>query len=351
MANFNVENIALTGISVCVPKTKVINKENIIFDKSDLDKFSQSTGVFEFRVANKTQTTADLGYEAAVSLLDKIQIEKNDIDILIFVSQTPDYLNIPNTATILQHRLGLSKKCIAFDVPLGCSGFVYGMSVIAAYMQNPLLKKGLLIFGDTLSKIINTKDKSSSLLFGDSGGAAIFEKTDKNSNFYFNLGSDGEGSNAIIIKDGGFRNQFSSASLIEKEIEKDITRRDCELLLDGMDVFSFGITQAPKTVKELYEFAKITNDDVDFAIFHQANMMMNEMIRKKLKLEVEKVPYSLEKFGNTSSASIPITIVTELKDKLKGNKNLLLCGFGVGLSWGTVYLTTSDLVILDLIEI
>lgn len=351
MANFKVKNIALTGISVCVPKKKRVNSENNLFEKEDIQKFSQSTGVYEFRVANDNQTTADFGYEAASQLIQAMQIEKNQIDILVFVSQTPDYLNIPNTATILQNKLGLSKQCIAFDVPLGCSGFVYGMSIIAAFMQNPALKKGLLIYGDTPSKIVNKKDKSSALLFGDAGGAALFESTTKPSNFYFNLGSDGAGANAIIIKDGGFRNPFSEESLKEKEIEKDIIRRDCDIILDGMDVFSFGITQAPKTVKELFEYASISNENIDFALFHQANKMMNEMVRKKLKLETEKVPYSLKKFGNTSSASIPITIVTELKEKLRGSQNLMFCGFGVGLSWGSVYLTVENIKILDLIEL
>nr|WP_314865801.1 ketoacyl-ACP synthase III [uncultured Flavobacterium sp.] len=351
MANFKVENIAMTGVSVCVPKSKIYNCENLLFDKEDIAKFSQSTGVYEFREASVNQTTADFGFEAASRLIESMQIDRDEIDILIFVSQTPDYLNIPNTSTILQHKLSLSKQCISFDVPLGCSGFVYGMSVISAYMQNPTIKKGLLVFGDTPSKIVNKKDKSAALLFGDAGGCAIFEKSEKSSNFHFNLGSDGGGANSIIIKDGGFRNPFRMESLEEKVIEKDITRRDCDIVLDGMDVFSFGINQAPKTVKELFEFACITNEDVDYAIFHQANKMMNEMVRKKLKLEVEKVPYSLEKFGNTSSASIPLTLVTELIDKLHGDKKLLFCGFGVGLSWGTVILQTSNIKILDLIEI
>jgi 3-oxoacyl-[acyl-carrier-protein] synthase-3 len=351
MANFKVENIELTGISVCVPKNKSINSENNYFENEDVLKFSQSTGVYEFREALPNQTTADFGFEAASQLIDSMNIERNQIDILVFVSQTPDYLNIPNTATILQHKLGLSKQCIAFDVPLGCSGFVYGMSVIAAFMQNPAIRKGILIYGDTPSKIVNKKDKSAALLFGDAGGAAIFERTNNASHFFFNLGSDGSGANAIIIKDGGFRNPITTESLIEKTIEKDIVRRDCDIILDGMDVFSFGISQAPKTVKELYEFASITNEHVDFALFHQANKMMNEMVRKKLKLDVDKVPYSLEKYGNTSSASIPLTIVTELKDKLNGEKKLLFCGFGVGLSWGSVYLTTNNIKILDIIEI
>jgi 3-oxoacyl-[acyl-carrier-protein] synthase-3 len=352
MANFSIKNVQLTGISVCVPKKIVKNQDNKLFNSDEVSKFSQSIGVFEFRVAEKEVTTADLGYEAANRLLDEMDIDRNEIDILLFVSQTPDYLNVPNTAPILQDRLKLSKQCIAFDIPLGCSGFVYGLSVMASFMQNPAFNKGLLIFGDTPSKTVNKKDKSTSLLFGDAAGAVLLERKESTHEMIFNLGSDGSGYNAIIIPDGGYRNPFNPNSLTEKEIEKDIVRNNCEIVLDGMDVFSFGISQAPKTIKELFAFATISNEEVDFAVFHQANLMMNEMIRKKLKLEKEKVPYSLEKFGNTSSASIPITMVTQLKSQLENNKTrLLLCGFGVGLSWGTCYLETEKLKVLDLIEL
>lgn len=352
MANFSINNIQMTGIAVAVPKKKKINVENGFFSKEDVEKFTATTGVSEFRVSDKNTATSDLGFEAALKLITEMNIDKNDIDILIFVSQTPDYLNIPNTAPILQDRLGISKSCIAFDIPIGCSGYIYGLSTLASYLQNPAFKKGLLICGDTPSKIVNPEDKSAALLFGDAAAATILERVESDFRMKFNLGSDGSGYKAIIINEGGARNSFNENSLDVIDYGDGIKRNQCELVLDGMDVFGFGISQAPKTVKELYEFAGITNDDVDFAVFHQANLMMNEMIRKKLKLEKDKVPYSIEKFGNTSSASIPLTIVTELKSQLKKDRNkLLLCGFGVGLSWGACYLETQNLTILDLIEI
>ena len=352
MANFSVKNVELKGVSICVPKKIAKNSENILFDAEEVSKFCKSTGIYEFRVVEKEVTTADLGFEAANRLLNEMDINREEIDILVFVSQTPDFANIPNTAPILQDRLKISNTCISFDIPLGCSGFVYGISVVSSFLQNEGFKKGLLIFGDTLSKVVNLKDKSTSLLFGDAAGAILLERDEVGKKMIFNLGSDGAGYKAIMIPDGGFRNQFNTGSLTEKDIEKDIVRTNCDLVLDGMDVFSFGITQVPKTVKELYAYANISNEEVDFAVFHQANLMMNEMIRKKLKLETEKVPYSLEKFGNTSSASIPLTMVTELKSQLeKGKNRLLLCGFGVGLSWGTCYLETENMKVLDLIEL
>jgi 3-oxoacyl-[acyl-carrier-protein] synthase-3 len=351
MANFKIQNVSLTGIAVAVPKTKKVNLDNPFFSKEDVKKFTATTGVSEFRIADAATTTSDLGFEAAQQLIAEMNIDTNDIDVLIFVSQTPDYLNIPNTAPLLQHKLGLPKTCLAFDLPLGCSGFVYGLSTLASYMQNPAFKKGLLICGDTLSKIVGNEDKSATLLFGDAAAAILLEREDSNSGMHFNLGTDGSGYKAIIINDGGARNPFNENSLAVVDYGDGIKRNQCELALDGMDVFSFGISQAPKSVKELVAFSDIKIEEVDFAVFHQANKMMNEMIRKKLKLETEKVPYSLGKFGNTSSASIPVTMVTELKNQLrKGQNKLLLCGFGVGLSWGSCYLTTDNLTVLDLIE-
>ena len=352
MANFSINNIQMKGIAVAVPKTKKVNLDNAYFSKEDVEKFIATTGVSEFRIADKTTTTSDLGFEAAQQLISEMNIDTNDIDVLIFVSQTPDYLNIPNTAPLLQNKLGLPRTCLAFDLPLGCSGFVYGLSTIASYMQNPAFKKGLLICGDTPSKIVGNEDKSATLLFGDATAAILLEREESNSIMHFSLGSDGSGYKAIIINDGGARNPFNENSLALVDYGDGIKRNQCELALDGMDVFSFGITEAPKSVKELMAFADINTEAIDFAVFHQANKMMNEMIRKKLKLEIEKVPYSLDKFGNTSSASIPVTMVTELKNQLRNGKNkLLFCGFGVGLSWGSCYLTTENLTILDLIEI
>ena len=350
MANLSFENVALTALSVCVPKERRINTHNENFLKEDIAKFCEATGVYEFRLADNLTTTADMAQKAAEKLFEETLVNKDEIDVLIFVSQTPDYLNIPNTAIILQNKLGLSKEVLAFDVPLGCSGFIYGLNVVCAYMQNPNIRKGLLLYGDTPSKIVNKKDKSSALLFGDSGGAAILEKK-VGSKLYFNLGSDGSGSSAIIIPEGGARVPFNKQTLIEKNIEDYVVRHGCDIILEGMDVFSFGISQAPKTVKELYEFVNISNESIDFAIFHQANKMMNEMIRKKLKLEAKKVPYSLEKFGNTSSTSIPITMVTELKKQSQKSTNYLICGFGVGLSWGSCYLPEANINLIDLVEI
>ena len=351
MAAFSVNDIAIKGISCCVPKNTERNIDLELITQEEIRKFIEVTGVEERRIAMKEISTSDLCCEAAEQLISNLNWQKDEIEILIFVSQTGDYL-LPVSSSILQNRLGLSTQCMAFDVPLGCSGYVYGISIIAGMMKTAGFKKGLLLAGDTISKIVSKTDKSTLPLFGDAGSATAFEIDEKAGNIFFDLGTDGSGYKTIIVPDGGARNRINEDSLKVNKIEEGISRSSCDLVLDGMDVFSFGISQGPKTVNKLIEKFAIDKEKVDYFIFHQANMMMNKMIAKKLKLPVEKVPYSLKHFGNTSSATIPLTIVSELKDQiLNQSSNLLMCGFGVGLSWGTMLVEDAKIECLDLIEL
>jgi len=351
MATFSVNNIAIKGISCCVPKNTERNIDLDILTQEEIQKFIDATGVEERRVVTKEICTSDLCCEAAEKLIKDLNWQKEEIEIVVFVSQTADYI-LPVSAAILQDRLGLSTNCIAFDVPLGCSGYVYGISIIASMMKATGIKKGLLLAGDTSSKLLSKSDKSTIPLFGDGGSATAFELDEKADNLLFDLGTDGSGYKAIMIPDGGSRNRINEDSLKVVNIEEGISRNACNLVLDGMDVFGFGISQAPKTVNKLIEKFEIDEDAIDHFVFHQANLMMNKMIVKKLKLPVEKVPYSLKGFGNTSSTTIPLTIVTELKESLaNNNKDLIICGFGVGLSWGTAKIKLDNVVISDLIEI
>lgn len=351
MATFSVNNIAIKGISCCVPKNTERNIDLDILTQEEIQKFIDATGVEERRIVTKEICTSDLCCEAAEKLIKDLNWQKEEIEILVFVSQTSDYI-LPVSAAILQDRLGLSTNCIAFDVPLGCSGYVYGISIIASMMKATGIKKGLLLAGDTSSKLLSKSDKSTVPLFGDGGSATAFELDENADNLLFDLGTDGAGYKAIMIPDGGSRNRVNEDSLKIVNIEEGISRNSCNLVLDGMDVFGFGISQAPKTVNKLIEKFEIDKDAIDHFVFHQANLMMNKMIVKKLKLPVEKVPYSLKGFGNTSSTTIPLTIVTELKESLvNNNKDLIICGFGVGLSWGTAKIKLDNVVISELIEI
>lgn len=351
MATFSIKNIAIKGISGCVPKKKSLNRDLTLMSIEEIEKFIDATGVEERRVVDENSCTSDLCFYAAEKLISDLKWDKEEIEILVFVSQTADYI-LPVTSAILQDRLGLSKECIAFDVPLGCSGYVYGISIISSMMNATGLKKGLLLAGDTISKIVSNNDKSTLPLFGDAGSATAFEYDINADKMYFELGTDGGGKDTIIVKDGGSRNKTNENSFEYIEYEKGIKRNSCQLVLEGMDVFSFGISQAPKSINTLLEKFELEKDTIDFFVFHQANLMMNKMIVKKLKLPNEKVPYSLKKFGNTSSATIPITIVSELKEKvLNKEANILMCGFGVGLSWGSMLINKCKMESLNLIEI
>ena len=351
MATFTISDISVKGISCCVPKNKQLNRDLSLMSFDEIEKFIDSTGVEERRIADENTCTSDLCFHAAEKLISDLNWRKDEIEILVFVSQTADYIT-PVTSTILQDRLGLSTNCLAFDVPLGCSGYVYGMSIISGMMKATGLKKGLLLAGDTVSKIISESDKSTLPLFGDAGSATALELTNDKSYMMYDLGSDGSGYKAIIIPDGGSRNRINNDSLQVEKFDGGIERSGCDLVLHGMDVFSFGISQGPKTVNMLLNRFDINKDDIDYFVFHQANMMMNKMIAKKLKLPIEKVPFSLKNFGNTSSATIPLTIVSELKSKIEGKQaDLLMCGFGVGLSWGTMLAKNCKIDCLDLIEL
>lgn len=351
MAFLTVNNVHITGISGCVPKKSEENRGLHVFDSvEDSEKFINSTGVERRRISDENVTTSDMCYQAAEKLLTDLNWDRNSIDCLIFVSQTPDYI-LPATSCILQNRLKLTEECYALDISLGCSGWIYGMSVLSNLLSTGSMKRGLLLCGDTTLKPVSKMDKSAYPLFGDAGTVTALEYA-KNESMKYHFATDGSGYEAIIIPDGGYRNPFSIDSLKYEAINPGISRNKLHTILNGMDVFSFGISKAPQTVKKLLEYIDLSIDDVNYYTFHQANYFMNEKIRKKLKLSEEKVPYSLKNFGNTSSASIPMTLITELKDNLKTTKlKHVACGFGVGLSWGSVFFETDKIVVSDIIEI
>ena len=351
MAFLEINNVHIAGISACVPKEVEDNITLPLFESAgEAQKFIDTTGV-ERRHISRKYLTSDLCYEAAEKLISDLKWNKEDIDILIFVTQTPDYI-LPATSCILQDRLGLSEECYTLDISLGCSGWVYGLSVVAGLLSNGMMKKALFLCGDT-SHSSSEKDKSAYPLFGEAGTVTALEFSEQATGFKFHFATDGSGYDAIIIPDGGFRNQFSEKSLEMIEIEPNIKRSRMDVVLNGMDVFAFGISKAPQTVRKLAEKIELDLDAVDYFIFHQANKFMNEKIRKKLKVPEEKVPYSLADFGNTSSASIPLTILTKLKGKIQQESySCIACGFGVGLSWGSVYFELNkDIVISNLVEI
>lgn len=344
MAFLSYRNIRVSGISVGVPQNKICNLDiEDISEDYDAASFVEVTGVKERRIGELT--VSDLAVPAANKLLNELGWEKADIDGLVVVTQHGDYI-VPATSCIIQDRIGLSKECMAMDISLGCSGWVYGLSSLCGLMSNGDLKKCLLICGDARRRV-----EFNDPLFGFAVTVTALEYSKDEDEIRFHLGTDGSGYDAIIIPDGGARNQIKESSFVPEEIDG---RKYTPLQsrMKGMDVFSFGITTAPRSVKKLAEHYGFDYSSYDYLVLHQANMKMNNMIAKKLKFPKEKVPSSMWDFGNTSSASIPLTIATQLKDHCSnGHVKLLCCGFGVGLSWGTVALGVNTLVIPDLIEV
>lgn len=351
MAKQIIRNVALKGVASCVPKTIEENATLPLFKEEDAEKFSATTGIYRRRIADDKTTTSDLCYHAAEKLIAELGWEKESIECLVFVTQTPDYI-LPATSCVLQERLGLSIDTYAIDISLGCSGWVYGLSTISSIMSASGFKRGLLLAGDTISKCSSIKDKSTYPLFGDCGTATAFEYSEDVPSLKMNLNTDGSGFDAITIPEGGYRNIFTQKSLDYNQVEEGINRNSLHIILNGMDVFTFGISRAPQSVNSLLEYANINRENVNYYLFHQANLFMNEKIRKKLKLTSEQVPYSLADFGNTSSATIPLTMTTQIRNQLQNEKlKLIACGFGVGLSWGSVYIETDGIVCPELIEI
>ncbi len=351
MAFLEFKNVRIVGIAAGVPKNVVSNYtlkqgEDISSDYTP-EAFVDTTGVMERRCSD-TLCTSDLCFAAAERLISDMKWDKQEIDAIIFVSQRPDYI-LPATACILQDRLGLSKDCYAEDVSLGCSGWVYGLSNVVSLVSTGSIRKALLLAGDGRKWAEMRREP----LFGDAGTVTALEYTPEEvPPIRFHFGTDGSGFDAIIVPDGGCRNQVSHDSFTLKEEEDGKVMGRLYTHMKGMDVFSFGITTAPKSIKKLSEHFGFDYQNIDYFIFHQANMKMNNMIVKKLKLVPDRVPSCMSHFGNTSSASIPLTIVSELKYLSRnGASKFLCCGFGVGLSWGTVAFEVDNLVVSDLVEV
>lgn len=341
MALLTTSHISIKAIVSCVPKQVEHSADYALFNEQDLSLFIKTTGIKERRVASEKVTCVDLCYAAADVIIKKFG--KEDIDAVIFVSQSPDYF-LPASSVILQNKLQLNKTCLAFDVNLGCSGYIYGLSIVASLLQTGHLKKALLLVGDKSTISTNYQDKSAYPLFGDAGTATLLEYDPNAEPWNFNLQSDGSGKNAIIIEHGHSRFPYNQSSNILYEIEPGVKRTKKDLALNGLDIFNFALKEVAQNINTLIESNNVSKEEIDFYLLHQANKLINESVRKKLKVTEDKVPYSIGEFGNTSSASIPLTMCYALKDELfNGEKLLLLSGFGVGYSWGSVLLKTKHI--------
>ncbi|HQK69332.1 MAG TPA: ketoacyl-ACP synthase III [Bacteroidales bacterium] len=352
MSLLSFNNVGISGLAAAVPQ-KIINnyKHDLYFNKDDIQEVIDKIGVRERRFADDNTCSSDLCFAAAEKLINEMNIDRNEIDLLLFISQTPDY-RMPATSVLLQNRLQLSTSTITFDISLGCSAFLYGLSVAYSMLTAGGIRKALVLDGETRSKVYSQKDRKTAFLFGDGGVAALVERGEQYSSSWFSLNSDGSRESLIKIPAGGYRKMSSCETVTEKVVDEHGNIRSEEQgYMNGADVFNFVIREVPRDFDRLIEFAGVERNSIDYFIFHQANSYINGFLARKLRLPEERIPTTIHKYGNTSSVSIPLTIVSELSGKLNGQKRILLSGFGVGLTWGTAIIHLNDCFIGDIVEV
>lgn len=352
MAFLEVKNVEIKGVATCVPKEIKVAKEQPFFTEVEAENFSNVTGVISSHVAPEDVTLSDLCQAAAEKLLAESGWEHDSIDLIMFVSTSRDFYICPNTSNILQDKLGLRTSCVALDLPFACSGYVYGLSVAGMMMQGGQLKRALLCVGEMTSKNQSYLDKTVWPLHGDAGSATLLEYNPAAKHpMQFNLGGDGSGWEAIICREVGVRCPTTEESLKYKKYEEGVERNGMQCSMDGMSVFSFAITRPGQSIKGLCEHFDFDLTKIDYLLIHQANKMIDEKIRRKLKLSEAQVPYSMTYYGNTSSCTIPISMTSQIREQLEsGEKELVMCGFGSGLSWGAAHVFVDKIICMPVIE-
>lgn len=352
MAYLTFNGVGVSALSAAIPSTIIENYNYTrYFDKDQVKLVVDKIEIYQRRFADDKTCSSDLCFAAAERLIMDNNIDKADIDLLIFISQTPDY-RMPATSVLLQDRLGLSNSTVAFDINLGCSAFLYGMSVAFSMMSSGNFKKALILDGETRSKVYSPKDRRTAFLFGDGGVAALVERNDKFGKSFFSLNSDGSHGDLIKINAGGYRMPSSIETVREKVVDEyGNIRSEEQGYMNGSDVFNFVITEIPKDIRKLLAYSGTSIEELDYYVFHQANNFINHYLAKKLHLDSAKIPSTVEKYGNTSSVSVPLTIADQLNGRMSGDKKLLLSAFGVGMTWASAIVPFKDLKISDIVEV
>lgn len=329
------KSVKITGIVGVVPRNKIDNRIDHV-DEEQKEKIIQLTGIAEYRKAPQHICTSDLCQRAAEILFEELNLNPSVIDAIIFVSQTPDY-RVPATSCVLQHKMHCNKNTITIDINSGCTGFIHGLYTACSFINGGQLKKVLLLCGDTQTKLVNMTDKNVSFILGDGGTATLLETDTQASEMAISLYTDGSRYDKLIIPASGYRS-LSSPETRKVKLHPDGEQRSLEhLFMDGMAIFNFSATDVVQAIINFMEQRKLTTSIVDYLFLHQANKFLTDKIARKLGFPLEKVPYSLAKFGNTSSASIPLTMAHYFSQKKPhAAKRCLLSGFGVGLTWGVV---------------
>lgn len=352
MATAEIHGLRLVGLASAVPAALGSVTEAVAeFGAEEIRKISESTGVEQRHVSTGRLCASDLCCAAARRLLGELNWDPESVEAAIFVSQCFDFV-LPATSCTLHVRLGLSKDCAAFDVGMGCSGFVYGLWIAASLMAASGMSRVLLLVGDTIPRFCSPLDRSTTLLFGDAGSAAALEKNAAAQPFIFSLGTDGSGWRNLIIPAGASRRPSDEASAGKEKGDGENFRRAEDLFMDGAEMFAFALREVPSLINEVLAATQWNSQEVDYFVFHQANRLMLTHLAKFMKLPLSKVPLSLPEFGNTSSASIPVTINSKLADIIRSRSvRLVLAGFGVGYSWAGCSLQCGPMVAPEVVRV
>ncbi len=334
MAFFKFKNIRVAGIACAVPSNEVKTESyKPLFGDEEVEKFMEMTGVRSSRRTSEYQTCSDLGYRAARELLAKKGISPEEIGALLFVSHSPDYRR-PSTAFILQYRLGIPKEAVCYDIGLGCSSLVVGMQTAASLMNTGDINKALVVVGDTAGKSVYPKDRSSAMLFGEAGAVMLIEKTeDTQEEICAMVRSDGSGYRYMIVPGGGYRNLHASEEVVMCEDGNERTLMNS--FIQGTSVFTFTIFDVPRLIKDFFAKTETAPDGYDCYAFHQANLYILKQIAKKTKIDFDRMPITLDRYGNTSGASAIVSLCDRYGNSTENKKiKVMSCGFGIGISLG-----------------
>jgi len=332
----------INHINYYLPEHVLTNEElRSSFPDWNIDDLYKSTGVKQRHIAAEGELPSDLAVKAAEKLFNEYKIDRNEIDFILFCTVSNDYI-APTTACAIQDRLKIPQTSGAIDFNHGCSGFVYGLALADGLIKSGTASNVLLLTAETISRYINLRDKSSRFLFGDAGAACLISNKPTGESFEigkFVLGTDGRGYEKIMIKYGAARHALIDASPEEFADEFGNIRSAKNFCMNGNAVFLFSLSTVPKMVAQVLEKSGCKLEDIDFFIFHQANKIILETLKKKMKIPDDKMIINIEDVGNTVSSSIPIALVNSIRDgKIKKGNKVLLSAFGVGYSWASVIL-------------
>lgn len=351
MAKSVFRGMRISGVAGAVPQPKVNNLTDHHFvPEDDRKKIVALTKVAGYRKAPVEMCASDLCQAAAEALLNGLGQSPDDIDAIVFATMTPDY-RVPSTACLLQDRLHCRTSILAYDINMGCSGFVVGLYNACTLIQGGGMKRVLLLAGDTQTKLCHDEDKNVVFILGDGGTATLVEADPTAEDIVIELMTDGSRYKNLYVPAGGFRCRSNEGTRRVYEQPDGGVRSAEHLYMNGMEIFKFSATDVVKSIAEFMDAERICPEEVDSLFLHQANGFMNEKISRKLKFPDTKVPYTIGFYGNTGSASIPLTMAHHFSTKGQAKERCLMSGFGVGLSWGVVSATMDGVYSPPIVEL